>query len=90
MYGPYWQPPPGMYGGNQGNQGNRDYERYLRKELKDLRKKEGLSKSGGPKSIWAKREIVALAIFTAPLLAPAYLGLLKLSLMLIRKIIDAP
>lgn len=71
-------------------QGDREYEKYLRRELKELKKakkEEGDKKKDDKKQTWWKRvEIVSIAIFTAPLLAPAYLGIVKLSWIICKNI----
>ena len=60
-----------------------EYVAYLKKQLKDIKKTDATKKDDKKKKPWWQNaEIVAFAFFSAPFLAPVYIGVIKLSWML--------
>ena len=86
-YYPY-APPPYIPPTSNG-----DYVQFLKKQLKDAKKAskaEGEKKKDDKKKeVWKRAEVVAILFFTAPLLGPAWIGILKLSWMLTENLISA-
>ncbi len=86
---PYPYPYPPV---NMGPTDNDQYKDYLKKELKRAKRasKEGELKKKNEKKpeIWKRAEIVFILFFTAPLLGPAWIGILKLSWMLTSNLVS--
>jgi len=85
---PYYPPPYGF----TPVPDNQQYADYLKKELK--RAKRAAKESGEKKKdekkkeVWKRAEVVAILFFTAPLLGPCWIGILKLSWLMTEKLIS--